>query len=161
MGFSVAWVRAGGKLQLPIGSPADFLCITDYGKVNSCDTQKKGSPGHWPRPCFDPTAFAGDENSGGKLGQAAKGQAFPLRGNSPADRECSVRQIKAAKQPRRKLGHRHGAITKRTQFWESAAGPSCTGRVSPLSDAMHRTKGRCSVEPCTEWESRLNIGGTV
>src|SRR5271166_3282161 len=38
-----------------------------------------------------------------RLGQAAKGQALPLRGNSPPDRDRSDRQIKTAKQPRREV----------------------------------------------------------
>ena len=56
--------------------------------------------------------------------QAAKGQAVPLRGDSPPDRDCSDRQIKTAKQPRREVVDRHARFAKRSQFaeWTSAFG---------------------------------------
>jgi len=50
MGFSVAWVRAGGKLQLPIGSLADFYVSQIMAKSIHVIHKKRGRPatGHDP-----------------------------------------------------------------------------------------------------------------
>src|SRR6516225_7060382 len=52
----------------------------------------------------------------GRMDWQSRSFTHKASGNPPPDRDCSGRQIKTAKQPRRQLDDRQARITKRTQF---------------------------------------------
>jgi hypothetical protein len=51
-----------------------------------------------------------------RQGQAAKGQTLPLESHSPPDRDCSERQSKTVKPPRREVGDRHARLRNEPIF---------------------------------------------
>jgi hypothetical protein len=105
MGTSVAWVRAGGELALPLGSHFGYYQKNGEPVKKKGNTKKKGSSPQWTGPGTDAAVSVGVENRRRKLGKAAEGQPFAVRGHSPLGRDSVGGQTQRPRYPIR-LGNR-------------------------------------------------------